>query len=132
MRIALTSLDLAATERLLIEHALAEAGSPADAAPLLGITPDAMKRRITKHRIEWPRASTTPAVGGPAQPVLLILDSPQLVTAERRLIERALSQTGQICEAAKLLGVTRHAVKRRIVKHGIKFRSVHPAHAGQS
>jgi DNA-binding NtrC family response regulator len=43
-------------------EALATAGSIVEAAQLLGVTRHALKRRIIKHRIEWPRESerTTP------------------------------------------------------------------------
>ena len=51
----LGSYDLAATERLLCTQALESTGSMAEAARLLGCTRHALKRRITKHRIDWPR-----------------------------------------------------------------------------
>jgi DNA-binding NtrC family response regulator len=44
-----------------------------------------------------------------------------LYAAERLLCERALDHAGSIVEAAKLLGVTRHALKRRIIKHNIRW-----------
>lgn len=44
------------------------------------------------------------------------LESLNLHAAERLLCEQALLKTGSIVEAAKLLGITRHALKRRIVK----------------
>ena len=57
MRLVLESFDLNAAERLLCVVALATAGSIVEAAPLLGITRHALKRRIIKHRIMWPRSS---------------------------------------------------------------------------
>lgn len=39
--------------------------------------------------------------------------------AEKCLCMRALDVSGSIVGAAKLLGVTRHALKRRIIKHRI-------------
>ncbi len=42
-----------------------------------------------------------------------ILESHNLDAAERQLCELALDGAGSIVEAAKLLGVTRHALKRR-------------------
>lgn len=48
----------------------------------------------------------------------LVLDSFNLQAAERLLCVQALEAGGSIVEAAKLL-VTRHALKRRIVKHKI-------------
>lgn len=44
-----------------------------------------------------------------------------LITAERMLIERALELEGSIVDAAIRLGITRHALKRRIIKHGIRW-----------
>lgn len=55
----------------------------------------------------------------------LILENFNLNTAERALCIEALTVTGSIVEAAQLLGVTRHALKRRIIKHRIEW-SPHP------
>lgn len=44
----------------------------------------------------------------------------QLVAAERILVEEALRMTGSMVKAAKLLGITRHGLKRRMVKHGLE------------
>lgn len=41
----------------------------------------------------------------------------------REAIEVALEEGGNLVEAAKLLGITRHSLKRRIVKHGIRWQS---------
>ena len=49
------------------------------------------------------------------------LESLNLHAAERLLCEQALLKTGSIVEAAKLLGITRHALKRRIIKLGIPW-----------
>ncbi|MDC0722461.1 helix-turn-helix domain-containing protein [Nannocystis bainbridge] len=55
--------DLDAVERRLCVEALELAGNIVDAAWRLGITRQAMKRRIKKHRIAWPRpAARTPRV----------------------------------------------------------------------
>lgn len=51
-----------------------------------------------------------------------------IAAAERRLITEALTTAGLIVEAAKLLGITRHSLKRRMVKYGIRWQSTHPAH----
>ena len=55
MPIVLDSLNLASAERKLCEEALISAGSIVEASSLLGITRHALKRRIIKHQIEWPR-----------------------------------------------------------------------------
>jgi DNA-binding NtrC family response regulator len=63
MPILLEDLDLRKAERLLCQNALARAGSIVEAAQLLGITRHALKRRMLKHRLEWPLAthsSTSP------------------------------------------------------------------------
>ena len=51
----------------------------------------------------------------------VVLDSLDLAEAERRLCLEALSHAGTIVEAANLLGITRHALKRRITKHRISW-----------
>jgi len=152
MQIHLPTLSLADAERRLVELALTTGGAIVEGARLLGITSHAIKRRIIKYRIEWPRTSICNCPGGgvggrrldcprhgdavfhetgavldDAAPGV-VLDAFNLNTADRKMIERALKQGGSIIEAAKLLDTTRHAVKRRILKHGIKWQSVHPAH----
>lgn len=50
-------------EKQLVVAALTRAGNIVGAAQLLGITRNALKRRIVKHRIQWERRATeTPAV----------------------------------------------------------------------
>lgn len=49
----------------------------------------------------------------------ITLESYNLSVAERRLCSMALEAAGNIVEAAKLLGITRHALKRRMMKHDI-------------
>jgi transcriptional regulator with GAF, ATPase, and Fis domain len=51
----------------------------------------------------------------------LILEDYNLENAERRLCVEALTRAGNIVGAAQLLGITRHALKRRIVKLGIEW-----------
>lgn len=51
----------------------------------------------------------------------LILEDFNLETAERRLCNEALTTAGNIVGAASLLGITRHALKRRIVKLGLEW-----------
>jgi transcriptional regulator with GAF, ATPase, and Fis domain len=46
----------------------------------------------------------------------IVLDTYNLETAERRLCVEALTTAGNIVGAARLLGITRHALKRRIIK----------------
>lgn len=50
----------------------------------------------------------------------MTLDSLNLAAAERRLCVEALALAGNIVGAASLLGITRHAMKRRIVKLGLE------------
>ena len=49
----------------------------------------------------------------------LVLKSLNLADAEKFLCETALHNAGSIVEASNLLGITRHALKRRIIKHNI-------------
>jgi transcriptional regulator of acetoin/glycerol metabolism len=49
----------------------------------------------------------------------ITLESHNLEDAERLLCTLALDTAGNIVDAARLLGVTRHALKRRIIKHKI-------------
>jgi DNA-binding NtrC family response regulator len=51
----------------------------------------------------------------------IVLDNLNLADAERKLCEEALVAAGSIVEAANLLGITRHALKRRILKHAIEW-----------
>jgi hypothetical protein len=61
MPILLEDLDLRKAERLLCQNALARAGSIVEAAQLLGITRHALKRRMLKHRLEWPLTTGVPS-----------------------------------------------------------------------
>ncbi len=63
--ITLPTLNLADAERLMCIKALALAGSICEAATLLGCTRHALKRRIVKHRIEWPRFEVRHIEGSP-------------------------------------------------------------------
>lgn len=65
MRLNVETFNLNHIERTLCLEALVTSGTIVDAAQLLGITRHALKRRILKHKIEWPQrqvASTSPAV----------------------------------------------------------------------
>ena len=53
--------------------------------------------------------------------VSINLEFYDLASAERLLCLEALAVAGNIVDAAKLLGLTRHALKRRIVKHRIPW-----------
>ena len=51
----------------------------------------------------------------------IVLDTYNLESAERRLCVEALTSAGNIVGAARLLGLTRHALKRRIIKLDISW-----------
>lgn len=51
----------------------------------------------------------------------ILLEDLNLRKAERLLCNQALTRAGSIVEAAQLLGITRHALKRRMVKHSIDW-----------
>ena len=60
------------------------------------------------------------------------LEDLNLEAAERRLCVEALGLAGNIVGAAQLLGITRHALKRRIIKLGIGYTRGAPAPALQT
>ena len=76
----------------------------------LGIPEGALDLRGNKRRSY--KASTMPQI---------ILEDFNLDAAERRLCVEALTLAGNIVGAAQLLGVTRHALKRRIIKFRIEW-----------
>ena len=51
----------------------------------------------------------------------ILLEDLNLSKAERTLCHTALQKGGSIVEAAQLLGITRHALKRRMIKHQIEW-----------
>lgn len=53
--------------------------------------------------------------------MLIKLNSFDLAAAEKALCVGALNYAGSIVDAAYLLGITRHALKRRILKHQIPW-----------
>lgn len=63
--ITLDSFNLENAERRLCVEALTTAGNIVGAAALLGITRHALKRRIIKLRLEWPRRGAQPTEARP-------------------------------------------------------------------
>ena len=51
----------------------------------------------------------------------LVIETYNLQAVERMLCVEALNAAGTIVDAAALLGITRHALKRRIIKHEIAW-----------
>lgn len=51
----------------------------------------------------------------------LTIETYNLQTVERMLCVEALQSAGSIVDAAIQLGITRHALKRRIIKHQIEW-----------
>ncbi len=51
----------------------------------------------------------------------LVIETYNLATVERLLCVEALNAAGTIVDASTLLGITRHALKRRIIKHDIAW-----------
>jgi len=49
----------------------------------------------------------------------ILLEDLDLRRAELLLCQNALARGGSIMEAAQLLGITRHALKRRMLKYGL-------------
>jgi len=65
-----------------------------------------------------------PGTSVPAMTTLvppIILEDFNLEAAERRLCVEALGLAGNIVGAAQLLGITRHALKRRIIKLELRW-----------
>ncbi len=60
----------------------------------------------------------------------IVLETMNLAAAERRLCVETLALTGSIVGAAQILGITRHALKRRIIKLGIGYTRRAPALPG--
>jgi hypothetical protein len=60
----------------------------------------------------------------------VVLESLNLAEAERKLCEEALRKGGSIVDAAVLLGITRHALKRRMIKHKIRWPGASGASSG--
>lgn len=54
----------------------------------------------------------------------VLLEDLNLRSAERFLCEEALARAGSITQAAQLLGITRHALERRLIKHRIEWPNV--------
>jgi len=70
-------------------------------------------RENTRHRYELSQTMKTPVPP-------ITLEDLNLEAAERRLCVEALRLAGNIVGAAQLLGITRHALKRRIIKLEIR------------
>jgi transcriptional regulator with GAF, ATPase, and Fis domain len=51
----------------------------------------------------------------------LVIEDFNLEAAERRICVEALERAGNIVGAAQILGITRHALKRRIIKLRIEW-----------
>lgn len=51
----------------------------------------------------------------------IVLDDLNLHNAERTLIEVAADRAHSMSKAAELLGVTRHAFRRRMARHGLQW-----------
>lgn len=62
----LPDLNWQNAEKALCEEALRRGGSIVEASALLGMTRHGLKRRIIKHRIEWPRGAAPPPVASAA------------------------------------------------------------------
>ena len=67
-----------------------------------------------------------------AEPMPILLNDLDLRKAERMLVELALARGGSIVKAAEHLGITRHALKRRIIKFQIQWPPANPATASAS
>jgi len=82
-------------------------------------------RENTRHRYEASQTMKTPAPP-------ITLEDFNLEAAERRLCSEALGLAGNIVGAAQILGITRHALKRRIIKLEIRWSRSGEAEPGPS
>lgn len=57
----------------------------------------------------------------PPSKTRIAIDTFNLDTVERRLCELALANTGSLGKAAEALGISRHALRRRIIAHKIDW-----------
>ena len=131
MTIELTTRYLHEVQRALCVSALRICQKPASAAKDLGISRHALTRRLQTFDIrvsEWkfPEYSaegddSENARGVARLPglVAVVLESHNLAGASRVVCLSALRDAQSIVDAAKILGITRHSLKRRIIKHRI-------------
>lgn len=61
----------------------------------------------------------------------IVHESLNLAAAQKLLINAALDESQTQEQAAKKLGITRHTLRRLMLKHRIEFVSVHPAHVNK-
>ena len=62
----------------------------------------------------------------------LTITTYNLQAIERTVIIEALNAAGTIADAASLMGITRHSLKRRIIKHSISWPPRHQFAPGES
>jgi hypothetical protein len=96
---------LEADDESELAHTPSEESEPGDASPMTMIDTNAPPK---------------------PEPIRIELNSLNLLAAERRLCEAALERAGSLVAAAALLGVTRHALRRRMIKlklDGMRSRS---------
>ena len=55
------------------------------------------------------------------QPLNIVFHSLHLASAEKLLCQNALDRSNTLDEAADLLGLDRHSLKRRIIKHNLEW-----------
>jgi transcriptional regulator of acetoin/glycerol metabolism len=110
-------LRLGAYERAALLRALHECdGDPLEAAELLGVSKSAMYRRMAKHAIPGKRRGAAPL----EDPPFIAGEPVSLDAYERLALQRALvAADGSIPETARLLGVGRSTVYRKLVQHAI-------------
>ncbi len=124
MKLHLSDMTLArAEEALLIEALLIADLSKVRAAEIMGITRNAVVRRMDKHGLTI-RNGALHKAGVPISRERIIPSiwpglPETLSEVERRLIVEALKQAGSYVDAAQLLGITRHALVRRVIKHRV-------------
>ncbi|MCA9720143.1 MAG: hypothetical protein H6713_21140 [Myxococcales bacterium] len=120
MVLLLETLALDPAIKSLCREVLATSADYREAAARLDITRAALGRYLEKYGLSWrperPDArDSEPDPGDDA----LVLEVQSLAELERTLCIRALARAGEIPGAAALLGLSEHALRRRIIVHRI-------------
>ena len=120
--LSMNSFRLDDCETALVTRALHLAGTIAGAAEILGITREAMKRRIIKHRIEWPmRAKGTdlPLEEGPWGETLTAVTAASIAKRLEALLKNPFT-----CAKWSASGLTLE-IHQALVGDGVTWTSLH-------
>ncbi len=117
MELVLETLELDPAIERLCRDVLATSSDYREAAARLGITQGALARYVEKYGLSWRPTRVEPPAITPEH--ALVLDVQTVAELERALCIRALARAGEVADAAGLLGLSEHALRRRIIVHRI-------------